>query len=505
MLPARLFASGHVPPAVHFASPAIGRAFVCAWHETLSTTNALRGHKQESSAGHLLSVIPNGSMVRVRCTRKGNGLGISLGEDVNAMVISLDGADALLLCPPHPLGSLFTASRLVNTITTAAKWKQSLRLLALEPLGAEHAVGSVAAAAEARDVASFEWLASHKREAGRIFDEVAAAAAEATPIPAGMVELDHLTGSGSMKMPSLGSTVTAAQLDDFPRIGNDAAAESAHGIALPSWCILPAASGATPSGGDEMASLGSDDEYPDDMIGAALDDAVDDALREVDGEGDDEDAGDRLVSDDDDELDDDVEDESEAEPEVVELSARSVADGGKFEWSSRMSDGAARPISGGDVRKLFKEKYVLRVRLAKGAYVRASPFDRRGGPVAGGGRDEGGGGRCVGVDAAMLSPAAARSGGSQLTPSSKSSTKSSTARKRTHAEAEEDDEEDEVEEPAADEDMCDAPTPIAALTSSEYYQYGVCGTFGCTLPNNHTGLHQLPDESSLGKRARRTR
>lgn len=29
-----------------------------------------------------------------------------------------------------------------------------------------------------------------------------------------------------------------------------------------------------------------------------------------------------------------------------------------------------------------------------------------------------------------------------------------------------------------------------------------CGTFGCTLPNNHRGLHVLPKDEMLGKRRR---
>ena len=70
-LPARLFparvAAGvqGVPPALAFASRAIGSAFVRQWHQ-LVKPSAQTANPLDRSIGELLRVFPNGSMVRVR-------------------------------------------------------------------------------------------------------------------------------------------------------------------------------------------------------------------------------------------------------------------------------------------------------------------------------------------------------------------------------------------------------------------------------------------------------
>ena len=60
-----------------------------------------------------------------------------IGEEVNALVVSLDSIHSLLLYPPHARGSLFSPSRLTNLLTSGSKWKQSMRIPSRDATGAD--------------------------------------------------------------------------------------------------------------------------------------------------------------------------------------------------------------------------------------------------------------------------------------------------------------------------------------------------------------------------------
>ena len=49
------------------------------------------------------------------------------------------------------------------------------------------------------------------------------------------------------------------------------------------------------------------------------------------------------------------------------------------------------------------------------------------------------------------------------------------------------------------------PAPLGSKFGDWVTEFGpaLCGTFGCTLPNNHSGLHRLPPGATDGPRGRR--
>ena len=166
-LPPHIFVNERTPkPLTRFPGPPVARAFVCAWHDLIE--KALAG-TVDKSISEILSHIPSGSSVNIRCQREGNCLGVPVGTDVQALVISMDDKHGLLLYPPHPLGTLFTPSRFATYLTMAAKWKQSLRLAMKNPEGSEEAV----------QFRSFDWLTNHGHTEAHKEALAAAAAAEA--------------------------------------------------------------------------------------------------------------------------------------------------------------------------------------------------------------------------------------------------------------------------------------------------------------------------------------
>ena len=122
-----------MPSGFVFPSRAVGDAFVAAWHEALNTSQP--GVSADRSIADVLKHFPNGATLTLHVSRAGNALGVTHGETAQAAVVSLDGARALLLYPPTPLGSLFSPSRLVNHLNIGAKWKQALRLRVRLPEG----------------------------------------------------------------------------------------------------------------------------------------------------------------------------------------------------------------------------------------------------------------------------------------------------------------------------------------------------------------------------------
>lgn len=174
-----------------------------------------------------------------------------------------------------------------------------------------------------------------------------------------------------------------------------------------------------------------------------------------------------------------------------------------------------RPAACAEANALFKSSCLLRVRTAHGAFVALSASDFRGTPQA----------RPKGDSDEALSPASAP-------PPMKLATPGGAQKRRTPPEGDDaadgsgaEDGDDvagvgrtpmlqlqrlcgpaqEVEGEAARDARSDDEDGADDARAPAKRPRHLCGTFGCTLPNNHRGLHAVPTDSGVGHREARAR
>ena len=125
-----------------FASAEVARGFVAAWRGVLVKALRTEGKqcgkqplargsstpRTDRSAYEVLWHLPPGALCRIRVSFDVPALGLRSGGELRARLVSLDGVHGLLLYPDSAEGCLYTASRLCNAVSAAAKWKGTLRM-----------------------------------------------------------------------------------------------------------------------------------------------------------------------------------------------------------------------------------------------------------------------------------------------------------------------------------------------------------------------------------------
>ena len=154
-------------------------------------------------------------------------------------------------------------------------------------------------------------------------------------------------------------------------------------------------------------------------------------------------------------------------------------------WMGKTAEGTTRSLTGTWVRTMYKDRFIMRVRSAHGAYLRALPAEMKGvlnHPIFESMGDDDLDVHMDMLDPKQLSPAYAALQMHLSTPGSKRSL--------------DDDDDDDI--------FKDAERIIDGLPSAKRGRgEEICGTFGCTLLNRHAGLHKIPDADLMGPRARR--
>ena len=123
-------------------APVAGGGFVAAWRGVLVKALRTEGKqcgkqptargsgppRTDRSAYEVLWHLPAGALCRIRVSFDVPALGLRSGGELRARLVSLDGVHGLLLYPDSAEGCLYTASRLCNAVSAAAKWKGTLRM-----------------------------------------------------------------------------------------------------------------------------------------------------------------------------------------------------------------------------------------------------------------------------------------------------------------------------------------------------------------------------------------
>jgi len=212
-LPRALFPAD--PDAVPtFASAEVARGFVAAWRGVLVKALRTEGKqcgKQPSARGsgpprtdrsayEVLWHLPAGALCRIRVSFDVPALGLRSGGELRARLVSLDGVHGLLLYPDSAEGCLYTASRLCNAVSAAAKWKGTLRMDYEEEDEDE---------GEDEDEAEVIRRVQEEERRRRAAAATAAAAAAATATAA--------AETAQAKTPSCGTAVEAAAAPEVPK------------------------------------------------------------------------------------------------------------------------------------------------------------------------------------------------------------------------------------------------------------------------------------------------
>ena len=135
------------------------------------------------------------------------------------------------------------------------------------------------------------------------------------------------------------------------------------------------------------------------------------------------------------------------------MSAVILGSGGSSKWVGKMVNGNERELKGGEARLTFKGSFIEKVRNARGVFVKIWANNRLDGKG----------------------------------PTKENVFERAAGTKRSREEGDD----GGMFDPDLLPDGTKRPAP------------GICGTFGCPLPNNHMGLHQLPEGSGMGQRSRR--